>query len=307
MSEAPIMPFFTDAYLADTNHLSAEAHGAYLLLLLYMWRMNGAVLADDDVQLARIARVSKARWKTLRPMLIPFFIIEDGVWRQKRLHQTWLQVQERIAKQRSRALKGVEKRKIAMQLENNDSDAAAAQPSITIIHDPVSKDILLSPAKREEIRQQALQSNYGVAAMLSLPCPHVSYLSPHIQDYRYFTTRCAPKKVEEALRPRLEKAREEARHLLVPMTEEAARAVVARLFRRCPAVKADQKQALIEDYVEELKKYPEDMVLNAVDKVMATHVAAYPPLLSVCISPMAEEWKQRCYIHKQVHALYALL
>ena len=64
MSQAPFMPLATDAYLADTTHLTTEEHGAYLLILLATWRNNGEPLPDDDIRISRVIRCTPKRWKT---------------------------------------------------------------------------------------------------------------------------------------------------------------------------------------------------------------------------------------------------
>ena len=38
MADFPALPFFTDAYLGDTQHLTLEEHGAYQKLLYIAWR-----------------------------------------------------------------------------------------------------------------------------------------------------------------------------------------------------------------------------------------------------------------------------
>lgn len=82
------MPLLVDKYLGDTTHLTTEQHGAYLLLLMSMWKRDG-VLPADDGQLAQITRLSAARWKACRPVLLAFFTTsEDGTsLTQKRLAQ----------------------------------------------------------------------------------------------------------------------------------------------------------------------------------------------------------------------------
>jgi uncharacterized protein YdaU (DUF1376 family) len=312
MSQAPIMPFYTDAYLADTCHLSAEVHGAYMLLLLHMWRMNGATLPDDDVQLARIARMSVVKWRKIRPQLEPFFTIQDGGWQQKKLLKTWLEVQERIGKQRENALKGVEKKKrqsASNPLQTQQSSSATAQPSIN--QHPLAKEDSLAMhgvhAQKEAIHQASLQSNYGVALHLTLPCPNISFLSPHIQDYRYFVTRGARKPVDTALRPRLEAAMKEVEQLLVIPDDAWMGRLVARIFRHCPAVRAEHRAPLQEDYRRGLSSYPKDMLELVVDKVLYEHIAAYPPLLSRFITLLEPQWKQRQYIAKQVRALFSVI
>lgn len=48
MSSFPSLPLFTDAFLADTGHLSAQETGAYLLLLMMAWRLPECRLPDND-------------------------------------------------------------------------------------------------------------------------------------------------------------------------------------------------------------------------------------------------------------------
>lgn len=85
MAEFPALPLWTDAYLGDTTHLTTIEHGAYLLLLMTAWRTRDCALPDDDRLLARYARLSAQQWKRMRPILEPFFRVEDGAWTQRRL------------------------------------------------------------------------------------------------------------------------------------------------------------------------------------------------------------------------------
>ena len=78
------MPFYWAEYLADTEHLSTEEHGAYLLLIGAYWRAGGP-LVDDDRRLARITRLSLRRWKVIRETLAEFFTITDQKWHLKRI------------------------------------------------------------------------------------------------------------------------------------------------------------------------------------------------------------------------------
>jgi len=106
MSKAPSMPFFVDAYMADTMHLSECEDGIYMRLLMCMWRMEGR-LPDDDVRLARFVRIPKLKWcKKYRPVLSEFFDIESGYWTQKRLAKEWQYVAEKINKNRINGRKG---------------------------------------------------------------------------------------------------------------------------------------------------------------------------------------------------------
>jgi uncharacterized protein YdaU (DUF1376 family) len=86
MAEFPALPLFTDAYMADTRHLSAAQHGAYLLLLMTAWRMPDCCLPDDDRALARWAAMDHRTWLKNKAAVMTFWKLgEDAKWRQHRL------------------------------------------------------------------------------------------------------------------------------------------------------------------------------------------------------------------------------
>jgi uncharacterized protein YdaU (DUF1376 family) len=90
MSKAPAMPYFGDAFVADTMHLTTEEIGAYWLLLTAMWRHNGFV-PDDDKDLSRITRTGK-KWKRIKARLAPMLTFVEGNITQKRLQKEWAYV-----------------------------------------------------------------------------------------------------------------------------------------------------------------------------------------------------------------------
>lgn len=79
MAEYPALPLWTDAYLGDTTHLTTLEHGAYLLLLMAMWRATGCRLPNDDKALSRYARLTSGQWLRIKPTVMAFFRV-DGSW-----------------------------------------------------------------------------------------------------------------------------------------------------------------------------------------------------------------------------------
>jgi uncharacterized protein YdaU (DUF1376 family) len=94
---APYMPLFVADYLADTAHLSAAEHGAYLLLLMNYWQRQKPLPADDR-KLARIARMSDAEWGDARETLAELFRESDGLWHHKRVDAELVRLGELAAK-----------------------------------------------------------------------------------------------------------------------------------------------------------------------------------------------------------------
>ena len=86
MSAPPYMKLYIADYLADTTHLTRDEHGAYLLLLMALWRAGGK-LPRDPVKLSRIAKCTPAEWDQIAPVVMEFFKVGGGSITQKRASQ----------------------------------------------------------------------------------------------------------------------------------------------------------------------------------------------------------------------------
>jgi hypothetical protein len=76
----PPLPLRIGEYRAETAHLTAAQHGAYLLLIMEYWQAG--LLPQDDEALARIAAMPSAEWRRARPVIEPLF---GPGWRHKRM------------------------------------------------------------------------------------------------------------------------------------------------------------------------------------------------------------------------------
>lgn len=86
MSERPYFRFFMGDYLADTGHLDADEHGAYLMLMVdYYWHREGPLA--DEKNLQKITKLSRHKWKNISPVVLRFFEIRDGRLWQKRIEK----------------------------------------------------------------------------------------------------------------------------------------------------------------------------------------------------------------------------
>ncbi|TDN63229.1 DUF1376 domain-containing protein [Paraburkholderia sp. BL10I2N1] len=126
------MPLFISDYLADTSHLSAAEHGAYLLMIMHAWMNGGALPAGDD-RLRRVARMDAKEWNEARSELIGYFYAaDDGSLRHRRIDDELVRSNANID-QRSKAGKAsalVRKQKKeaeqAAQRNGNESSTSVA-------------------------------------------------------------------------------------------------------------------------------------------------------------------------------------
>lgn len=146
MTNAPFMQLYVADYLADTQHLTTEQHGAYLLLLMTMWR-NAGSLPNDEKKLARIAHVSLKRWHIIAGDVMAFFDISDGRITQKRLSE---ELQKAVSKSEKRKTSGSLGGK-AKSLKNNEQGLANASVLLKHSSEPdirnIKKDTNVSQKK----------------------------------------------------------------------------------------------------------------------------------------------------------------
>jgi len=121
MTTTPYMQLYISDYIADTQHLSTEQHGAYLLLLMAMWR-NGGKLQNDNTKLSRIARVSLRRWHLIANEVMEFFDIEGDIITQKRLVEEYQKATSKVEKRIASGRLGG----LAKSLKNNNTRLANA-------------------------------------------------------------------------------------------------------------------------------------------------------------------------------------
>lgn len=150
MAEFPALPLWTDAYLADTGHLTTAEHGAYLLLLITMWRAGGK-LPNDDKRLCRYSKLSASNWSKMRDTIMEFFTIDGDVIRQNRLSDELDFVKARSRKQsenaRSKSRKTKETKQ-AMAKPNASQTSAPIPTPISSLRSDGKAPPAESPKKR---------------------------------------------------------------------------------------------------------------------------------------------------------------
>ncbi|HIA8012387.1 TPA: YdaU family protein, partial [Escherichia coli] len=93
MAALPYMQLYIADYLADTMHLSAEEHGAYLLLMFNYWQTGKPIPKN---RLAKIARLTNERWADVEPSLQEFFCDNGEEWVHLRIEEDLASVREKL-------------------------------------------------------------------------------------------------------------------------------------------------------------------------------------------------------------------
>src|SRR6266498_3763738 len=123
MAEFPALPLWTDAYIADTTHLSDAEHGRYLLMLMHLWRTPNKKFPNDDAWLARkFGRTADEIRELFRPLIAEFFKSTGNWLYQARINREFSRVQ--AVSQRASARRSA--RHNAMKENANYSDSACS-------------------------------------------------------------------------------------------------------------------------------------------------------------------------------------
>lgn len=90
MAEFRALMLWTDAWVADTKHLTRLERGTYIDLLILMWRTPRCRVPNDDQWLAKRMNMTMQEVKTeLRPLLKEFCHSDGNTITQKRLLKEW--------------------------------------------------------------------------------------------------------------------------------------------------------------------------------------------------------------------------
>lgn len=116
MSEDNIwMPWYIGDYLADTQLLTTEQHGAYMLMIMAYWKNRGPLPDDDDV-LMSVCKLPPAKWKKVKPAVLKFFTRTDEGLVHKRIEKELKTTEEKRKEASEKAKKAA-----AARWKNNDS------------------------------------------------------------------------------------------------------------------------------------------------------------------------------------------
>ncbi|MBM3606199.1 MAG: DUF1376 domain-containing protein [Alphaproteobacteria bacterium] len=130
MSNTPFMQFYPGDYLGKTMDLTTEQHGAYLLILMTMWQ-HDAKLPNDPKKLARIARLTPAKFAAVWSEISRFFEVDGDTITNPRMTKERKKAAEKSQKRatagsaggKAKALKDQESRLAnAMQLPCHSPD-----------------------------------------------------------------------------------------------------------------------------------------------------------------------------------------
>lgn len=154
------MPWYVGDYLKDTPTLSLAEHGAYLLLLGYLWSQKGDLPADESRLFRTLRVVSPDEQEAVRKVVGLFFEVADGCL-----------VNKRLSKELGKAVKWSDKSKAGASKRwsnKRPKDATAhATPSATV-------DPTVDPTAHanEDAKSDAKVDRVGMpTGMLPTPTP----------------------------------------------------------------------------------------------------------------------------------------
>lgn len=131
MAQLPFFPLATDAYLADTQHLSDAEHGRHMLLLIALWRAPNQRLPNDDKWLARkFSRSVDMVVLELRPVIIEFYQADEN----------WI-TQKRLSKEYERAVRQVAQKSVAAKARWNKEKDVCGRNAPRLIPTPTLKSL----------------------------------------------------------------------------------------------------------------------------------------------------------------------
>lgn len=186
MSSTPFMQLYPADYLADTMDLTTEQHGAYLLILMTMWQHN-AKLPSDPKKLARIARMSPAKFKAVWAEISRFFDDDGAEITNRRMTKERKKAQEKSQKRAQAGSAGGK----AKALKYNKVDDSNCQ----------SFAMASSSDTRNQIEEE--DTNVSLSAQPTLPAlPHLDDVAEAVSIYNQTAAEVGWSKVQSLSKSR---------------------------------------------------------------------------------------------------------
>lgn len=141
MAALPYMQLYIADYLADTMHLSAEEHGAYLLLMFNYWQTGKPIPKN---RLAKIARLTNERWADVEPSLQEFFCDNGEEWVHLRIEEDLASVREKLTKKSAAGKASVQARRSRKEADvqtKQERNSTGVQTDVEVVfeHDVNTK------------------------------------------------------------------------------------------------------------------------------------------------------------------------
>ncbi|MGE9286814.1 DUF1376 domain-containing protein [Escherichia coli] len=141
MAALPYMQLYIADYLADTMHLSAEEHGAYLLLMFNYWQTGKPIPKN---RLAKIARLTNERWADVEPSLQEFFCDNGEEWVHLRIEEDLASVREKLTKKSAAGKASVQARRSRKEADvqtKQERNLTGVQTDVEVVfeHDVTTK------------------------------------------------------------------------------------------------------------------------------------------------------------------------
>lgn len=160
MAKFPAMPIWTDAFIADTTHLSAAQTGALIMLLIIAWRSPDGKLPDDDAVLARYARMGKRTWLANKEIILAgWYQDELQKWCQPRLlderKNAELNRSQRVQAGRASALKYKNRHSTSVvdPLQRNDNVPKPKPKPISSLRSDIEKKEKIKKRKKSVLAE----------------------------------------------------------------------------------------------------------------------------------------------------------
>lgn len=147
----PYMPLYVADYLGDTMHLTLEQHGAYLKLLMCMWRTGGK-LPNDRLKIARMIGVTPTKWDRIGTEIMEFFEADDADFWSPRLCREILAADQISAEKSSSGESGA-RNKLRKTLKSGD--ALSPPPSTPPSEDLFGENQTPTPVNQLSVQQAA--------------------------------------------------------------------------------------------------------------------------------------------------------